>query len=1061
VEELPVVESSSHGLAVGRAAITPVAAREEPAREAPLTFLFTDVEGSTRLWEQHPREMQAALERHDALLRTAIGDADGTVVKTTGDGLMAVFVGPLDAVAAAVAAQRALAAEPWPSTCPIRVRMGIHTGDAEARGGDYFGPAVNRAARIMAVGHGGQILLSGASAVLLEPALPETLVLRDLGEHRLKDLGRPERILQVTERGAASEFPPLATVDRRPNNLPTQTSAFVGRDAVLRDLRLRLDDPDTRLVTLTGPGGTGKTRIALRAAADQIDRFTDGVFFVDLVSATDGDGVLGLVAAAVGLAETTDRAPLNELRRHLRSQHVLLVLDNFEQAAAAGPVLLELLADCPGLTMLVTSRQALRIRGEQVVSVPPLSLPAASAGATTADELSQFEAIQLFVERARAVRSDFRLTDDNASAVAEICRRLDGLPLAIELATARLNLFTPEALRDRLGSRLKVLGSGARDLPARQQTLRATIEWSYQLLEPPEQRLLELLSVFAGSTVDAVEATAAGLDEAAGVALDPLDDLGSLLDKSLLRQADPSAAGGGGRFVMLETIREYAAERLTTRPEFDAAARAHHALYYVGLATAAGHGAGAAAADAVMLEGDNLRIAWRYWVGQADLERLTVLRSILLPLYDRRGWYHATVEVIRDMLGVLTGLPDRAVHWQEELTLRTSLARALTLLRGYTGEVEDAYAEALALLQDHPDVPLLFPVLRSLASFHGFRGEVDRSIEYGNQILQVAEAEDDPTMRVDGHAVLGSNIGFSGRLVDGLAHLDDAIRTFEAEGDRPRRFRLGLDVRVSSLTTSGFFLWLLGRTDQAAARADAAIALATALDHPYSLAYALFHAGFLHHWRREPELVAARASAALRIAEASDLPIWRALATCLLGAATSTLGRPVEGLRQIADGIDQYQDLRTPPVFWPFIRFIQAGAHVEAGTPEPAVPLIEEAIAMGGPTNPIAPLFHIVRGDLWLLGPRPELAAAVASYEGAVAMAERLAARTPQLRALTRLCRVAPPEERPGRLAALRALRATFTEGDGTSDLREAGELLAEGPAVNGGLGAPGGARVG
>src|SRR5258706_1675618 len=398
--------------------------------------------------------------------------------------------------------------------------MGIPPGEAEARGGVFFGPAVNRAARIMAVGHGGQILLSGATAGLLDGGLPATATIRDLGEHRLKDLGRPEHLFQIADRDLPSEFPPLATLDRRPNNLPTQASAFVGRDSVLHDVRERLDDTAVRLVTLTGPGGTGKTRLALRAAADQIDRFTDGVFFVDLITATEGDGVLALVAAAVGLADTTERSPLNELRRHFRSQRVLLVLDNFEQVAVAGPVLLDLLADCPSLKLLVTSRQALRVRGENVVSVPPLSLPAGADHATTAVELSQFEAIQLFVERARTVRSDFRLTDDNASAVAEICRRLDGLPLAIELATARMNLFSPEALRDRLGSRLK-LGGGPRDLPARQQTLRATIEWSYQLLDPADQRLFELLSGFSGSSVEAVEAVGPGLVPAARVRPNP------------------------------------------------------------------------------------------------------------------------------------------------------------------------------------------------------------------------------------------------------------------------------------------------------------------------------------------------------------------------------------------------------------------------------------------------------------------------------------------------------------------------------------------------------------
>jgi predicted ATPase/class 3 adenylate cyclase len=1035
--------STPRGTIPGAAVETPVSAE---LRDAPLTFLFTDVEGSTRLWEQNPREMQSALARHDVLLRTAIAEASGDVVKTTGDGLMAVFGAPLAAVSAAISAQRALLNESWPSACAIRVRMGIHTGEAEARGGDFFGPAVNRAARIMAVGHGGQILLSGSTADELDSGLPATATLRDLGEHRLKDLGRPEHLFQVANPDLPSEFPPLSTLDRRPNNLPTQASAFVGRDAVLQDLRRRLDDADIRLVTLTGPGGTGKTRLALRAAADQIDRFTDGVFFVDLITATDSDGVLALIVSAVGLADATERSPLNELRRQLRAQRVLLVLDNFEQVTVAGPVLLDLLSDCPGLKLLVTSRQALRVRGENVVSVPPLSMPAAAAHATTAEELSQFEAIQLFVERARAVRSDFRLTDDNASAVAEICRRLDGLPLAIELATARMNLFSPEALRDRLGSRLKLLGGGARDLPKRQQTLRATIEWSYQLLEPDEQRLLELLSVFAGSSVEAVEAVATGLDEAAGVELNALDGLSSLLDKSLVRQADSTSGDQPQRIVMLETIREYAAEQLAARADFAGAARDHHALFFVDFAADASNGGAdlesPAASEAVALESDNLRLAWRHWVAQGDLGRLKQLKGVLWPLYDRRGWYHATVEVIRDMLGVLVALPDRPDHWQEELTLRTTLARALTLLRGYTGEAEDAYIEALALLEDHRDVPLLFPVLRNLASFHGFRGEVDKGIEYGNQILRLADAEGDPSMRVDGNFIIGSDTGFAGDLATGLGHLDEAIRAFESEGFRPRRFRLGLDVRVSCLTTSGFFLWLLGRPDAAVGRADRAIAIATDLEHPYSLAYGLFHSGFLHLWRREPELVMARATDAIRVAETSDIPIWRALGTCLLGAATSALGRPAEGLRQIADGLDQYQDLRTPPVFWPFIRFIQAGAHVDAGRPAPGFPLIDEAIALGGPDNPIAPLFHVVRGDLSMAGPNPDVEAATECYEQAYAMAERLAARTPQLRAAGRLCRIAAEEDRPARLDALRAVHATFSEGLAAPDLVEAAKLL-------------------
>jgi predicted ATPase/class 3 adenylate cyclase len=1037
------VVSSPRGTIPGQAVATPTTTAR---LDSPLTFLFTDVEGSTRLWEQNPREMQTALARHEVLLRSAIADSSGEVVKTTGDGVMAVFDAPIGALTAAVSAQGALFEEPWPSSCPIRVRMGIHTGEAEARGGDYFGPAVNRTARIMAVGHGGQILLSGATAERIDGGLPATTTLRDLGEHRLKDLGRPEHLFQVSTPDLPSDFPPLSTLDRRPNNLPTESSAFIGREAELLAIRERLDDADVRLVTLTGPGGTGKTRLALRAAVDQVDRFTDGVFFVNLVTATDRDAVTGLVATAVGLVDTNDRAPLDELRRQLRSQQVLLVLDNFEQVTVAAPVLLDLLADCPGLKLLVTSRQALRVRGENVVSVPPLSLPAAAGHATTAAELTQFEAIQLFVERARSVRSDFRLTDDNASSVAEICRRLDGLPLAIELATARLNLFSPEALRDRLGSRLKMLAGGARDLPERQQTLRATIEWSYQLLEPAEQRLFEMLSVFAGSSVEAVEAVAAGLDEAAGGELSALVGLGSLVDKSLVRQADPPLADREPRIVMLETIREYAAERLDARPEFSTAARDHHARFFVQYATDLSTAAGAegnVAREAVEVEIDNLRTAWDHWVAERDLDRLKKLKGVMWPFYDGRGWYRNTVEAIRDMLGILTTMADRADHWQEELALRTSLAHALTLLRGYTGEAEDAYVEALTLLQDHPDVPLLFPALRSLASFHGFRGEVEKGIGYANQMLRLADAENDPSMRVDANLIIGSNTGFAGDLEAGLRYLDEAIQGFQSPGYRPRRFRLGLDVRVSCLTTSGFFLWLLGYPDQAVERADRAIQIATDLDHPHSLAYGLFHSGFLHLWRREPALVEARAKAAVRVAEASDLPIWRALGTCLLGAATSAGGGPTEGLRLIADGLDQYQDLRTPPIFWPFLRFIEGGTHVEAGLPGPGFPLIDEAIALGGPTNPVAPLFHVVRGDLALLGPKADAAEATACYERAYAGAELLGARMPQLRAAARLCGVASDADRPARLDALRAIHAGFTEGAATPDLVEAAGLLA------------------
>ena len=1002
---------------------------------APPTFLFTDVEGSTRLWEQHPQLMRSALARHEFLLRTAIAESNGEVVKATGDGMMAVFGAPIDAVAAGIAAQHALIAEPWPETCAIRVRMGINTGDAESRGGDYFGPAVNRTARIMSAGHGSQILLSDATAALIDGTLPDGATLRDLGEHRLKDLGRPARMYQLGDPTLPSEFPPLSTVDLRPNNLPTETSAFVGRDAELQVIRQRLDDDNVRLLTLTGPGGTGKTRMAIRAAADQVDRFTDGVYFVDLLTATDSDAVLALMVTAMGLPDTAERSPLEELRHRLRGQQVLIVLDNFEQVTVAAPTIVQLLAECPGLKILVTSRQALRVRGENVISVPPLSLPGAGAGAMSADQVSQFEAIQLFVERARGVRSDFRLTDDNAAAVAEICRRLDGLPLAIELATARLNLFSPEALRDRLAGSLKALGSGARDLPARQQTLAATIEWSYELLTPSEQRLFEILSVFADSSVEAVEAVAAGVGDATGTELDALEGLSSLLDKSLIRQVDATDGDSMQRVVMLETIKAYATKRLDAQPGVAAAARESHARYFAGLAQAG-------ATDTLAAELDNLQIAWRYSAAGKDVERLNALRDALWPMLEARGMYRAAIEVTDDLLRVMAASPEHPDRWQKELTLKTKRARAMMLLHGYTADAERAYGEALALVKEHGEVPQIFPVLRSLGSFHAFRGEFEKGIGYANEILRLADDKDDASMRVDGYSMLGSNNGFSGQLETGLGYLDQAIAGFEGGGYQPGRFRLGLDPRVSCLTTSGFFLWLLGFPDRAVGRAERAVALATELEHPYSLAYAFYHAGFLHLWRREPDVVADRAAASLRVAETADLPIWRALATCLGGAATSARGRPEEGLRQMADGLNQYEGLRTPPVFWPMIRFMQAAAHVDAGTPEPGFELIDEALTLGGPDGVLAPQFHIVRGDLSLLGPGADAAAATASYERAFAVAQSVGARMPQLRAAVRLTRMAPEGERAARLASLRAVHATFTEGLFTPDLTEADEQI-------------------
>ena len=1014
-----------------------------------LAFLFTDLAGSTQLWERLPGAMRAALERHDAILSEAIETSSGRVVKTTGDGLMAVFPTAVDGVTASLAAQQALGAERWGETGPLRVRMGLHAGDADRRGDDYFGPTINRTARIMAAGHGGQVLLSAAAAALAEERLPAGASLRDLGEYRLKDLGRPERVFQLIHPTLETTFPPLATQDRAAANLPIQAAPFVGRRVELADVDRRLEDPLIRLLTLTGPGGTGKTTLAIRAAGDQVDRFRDGVSFVDLSSARDTDAVLIGLGRAVGVGEAPDRPLRQELTDRLRDRQVLLLLDNFEQVTAAAGVTTELLSDCPEVKLLVTSREPLHVRPEHVYAVPPMVVPPAGQRHITAEQLESYELVQLFVDRARAVRPDFQLDDDNAAAIGDICRRLDGLPLAIELAAARLRLFSPEALRDRLGSRLELLRSTARDLPERQQTLRATIEWSYQLLDPGEQRLFEVLAVFADADLPAVEAVAAAADEQVGSDVDVMEALASLLEKSLIRQAD--VPRGEPRLVMLETIREYATERLDDRGAGPLVRRAH-ATYYADLASRLRRDLGGAGRDQAMLamaaDVGNLRLAWRYWIGESDLGQLTKLADSLLILNEARGWYHDTVELTTNLLAVLAGATSTPELVGQEIGLRMSLARALLATRGYTPEVADAYARALELFEGGQELRQHYSVLRGLASLYLLRTEFDKAGELGERILALAEQEGDPSMRIDGHLVVGSTLVFTSDLRGGLRHLDSAIGLFESSPTRAVGSRLGNDPRVSCLTTSAFALWLLGYPDGALERANASLELARRLDHPYTTAYAQFHSGLLHLLRREPETVLARAEKLLELADEYDFRIWSAIGSCLLGAAQASLGQAESGLARIREGMASYQGLVTPPVFWPMLLYVAAAASSRAGLPARGLGPVDEAIVLVGPESSAAflPEMRLLKGDLLAALEATGEAVPIGSlstYELALEQARRIGARMSELRAATRLCRSAHSDSAVARFGDLQAVLGTFTEGFGTADLVEAVALAA------------------
>jgi predicted ATPase/class 3 adenylate cyclase len=596
-----------------------------------VTFVFTDIEGSTRLLQELGAGYTGVRDEHAAIIRGAIEAEGGSELSTAGDSFFAVFRTPARAVRAAVRAQRDLHRHRWPNGASLRVRMGVHTGEGILGGEDYVGIDVNRAARIADAAHGGQVILSGATLALAERDLPDGTSVRDLGEHRLKDLAHPEHLHDLAIEGLPVDFPPPRSLDARPNNLPAQLTSFVGREEEVAEIDRLIER--SRLLTLTGPGGSGKTRLALEVAAGALLRYRDGAFFVDLSSVTDPDLVPSSLAAALGVQEVPGRPILEAVQAHLRDRELLLVVDNLEQVAEGAPVLEELLTAAPGLTVLATSRIVLSLRGEQEYPVPPLDPPEPDRLPDLAT-LRRIDAVRLFTERAAAASPAFRLTEANAPAVAEITARLDGLPLAIELAAARTKVLSPEQMLPRLDRRLAVLTAGPRTLPERQRTLRGAIAWSHDLLEDAERTLFAGLAVFAGGwALDAAEAVM----DPAGRGLDPLDGLASLVDRSLVRRTDPN---GEPRFAMLETIREFALEQLNGSGQA-ADVRRRHAEHFLDLAVAAEpHLVGEDQArwlDRCEIEHANIRTALRWAVEAGEGERAQEAAGALWRFWQQRG----------------------------------------------------------------------------------------------------------------------------------------------------------------------------------------------------------------------------------------------------------------------------------------------------------------------------------------------------------------------------------------------------------------------------------------
>jgi predicted ATPase/class 3 adenylate cyclase len=736
--------------------------------------MFTDIEGSTQLLQRLGEAYPRVLSAHNEIVRSAIEAEGGREVSTEGDSFFVVFPSAPQAIAAAVSMQRGMAEHAWPEGNEVRVRMGLHSGQGVLEDQTYVGLDVNRAARIAAAGHGGQIVLSSATRALTDQSLPAGVAVRDLGEHRLKDLAHPEHLFQLVIEGLSPDFPPLRSLDVRPNNLPVQPTSFVGRARELAECHRLL--AGSRLLTLTGPGGTGKTRLALQAAAEELLDFADGAFFTPLGLVTDSALVPTTIAEALEVREAPPRPLTETLKAHLSDKELLLVLDNFEQVLDAAPLLSDLLASATRVKAIVTSREVLGLYGEQEMQVPPLALPDPHH-IPDLKTLSQYEAVALFIERALAALPAFAVTNENAPAVAEICVRLDGLPLAIELAAARVKILSPQDILSRLDKRLDLLTRGARDLPDRQRSLRGAIEWSYELLDESERRLSERLSVFTGGgTLQAIEAVCVPGE----LGLDLLDGLSSLVDKSLLRRQETE--GGDPRFAMLETIREYGVERLTASADAESIPR-RHAEYFLTLAEDAERqilGKDQATwLDRLDREHDNIRAAIGWALESGDAETGLRMTAALWRFWQQRGHLSEGQLWTDEALGIPAATTKTLARARA-----LGASGSLSYWRNDYPATRARYEEALAASREIGDARAIAESTYNLAFMPWIDGDDLAALDLFEESLALFRELDDPDHIA---ATAGAIAGIHSRRGDyqrALILSEESIAIFRQTGNR-------------------------------------------------------------------------------------------------------------------------------------------------------------------------------------------------------------------------------------------------------------------------------------
>jgi predicted ATPase/class 3 adenylate cyclase len=807
-----------------------------------VTFLFTDIEGSTRLLTDAGSQYGALLEEHRRLIRDAVEGHGGTIFGTEGDAVFAVFERAGAALAAAADMQRALLEHGWPDGRQVRVRAGIHSGEVTLTDGGYVGLTIHEVARISAAGHGGQVLASGATRELAADARLPSIELRDLGEHGLKDVSHPTRLYQLVGEGLPDQFPPLRTLGSRNDNLPSQLTSFVDREELEEGKRLLAG---TRLLTLTGPGGTGKTRLALQIAGEVSDDFPDGVVFVPLETVRDAELVPSAIVSALGLPAPSGSAaaPLARVVDYLRDRSVLLVLDNFEQVVEGALVVAQALREAVRTKVVATSRIPLRISGEQEFSIPPLRVP--QGNGVTVEQALRSEAVLLFLERTRAARPDFRFSDENAVAVVDIVRRLDGLPLAIELAASQLRVLSVETLRERLDQRLALTGSGARDLPARQQTLQDTIDWSYDLLERADRDLFERFGVFASAACLVEAEPVCGPPDELGEAV--LDGLVSLTEKSLVRPV--RGAIEEPRFAMLATIRDYAADRLAGRSEAETVRRRHAETYLALVEQAAPHlfgPRGSSLLDRLEQDHDNLRLALNWALERGEAGYALRFVASVWRFWQIRGHLLEAWERVQRVLA-LPNLPDEAPELR---------ARALGAAGGIAYWREDGsaahalYRDALELARATGDRALLAEALTNF----GYVPEPNRSAS-------------------------------SGLSVGGRPYFEEAIGLYRELGDRG-----GLANAIGALAMSRI---RAGDLDGARPLVEESLTLARAAGNRFAIGWALFGLSQIAYYEgRLQEAVRSAVEALQVFDEGGDVSGISVMLVGLSAAAAQLIGAP-------------------------------------------------------------------------------------------------------------------------------------------------------------------------